>query len=109
MVLRLLRWGVLELGQGWVRLGSGSGLGGGGATFLVWRRVVAALCTSWTSQVRCQPAGMQPRGTCRWDGLRDTRWRRAVAELLKSISKLPTVSAISSLPLRLGTLFATLE
>ena len=51
-------------------LGSGSGLGGGGATFFGLAAEGADLCTSWTSQAPCRPAGTPPRETSRWDDLR---------------------------------------
>ena len=73
--------------------GSGSGLGGGGATFFglaaEGRRFVyivdksGSMSTGWNAQPQSFSEG-KPSG--------DTRWRRAVAELLKSIAKLPTVA-----------------
>ncbi|MGB0325462.1 MAG: vWA domain-containing protein, partial [Phycisphaerales bacterium] len=74
-------------------LGSGSGLGGGGATFFglaaEGRRFVyivdksGSMSTGWDATPGNLSVG-------RSSG--DTRWRRAVAELLKSIAKLPTVA-----------------
>ena len=74
-------------------LGSGSGLGGGGATFFglaaEGRRFVyivdksGSMSTGWNATPGNLSVG-------RSSG--DTRWRRAVAELLKSIAKLPTVA-----------------
>ena len=74
-------------------LGSGSGLGGGGATFFglaaEGRRFVyivdksGSMSTGWNAT---------PGNLSMGRSSGDTRWRRAVAELLKSISKLPTVA-----------------
>ena len=74
-------------------LGSGSGLGGGGATFFglaaEGRRFVyivdksGSMSTGWNARPGSLSVG-------RSSG--DTRWSRAVAELLKSIAKLPTVA-----------------
>ena len=74
-------------------LGSGSGMGGGGATFFglaaEGRRFVyivdksGSMSTGWDAKPGNLSVG-RPSG--------DTRWRRAVAELLKSIAKLPTVA-----------------
>ena len=74
-------------------LGSGSGLGGGGATFFglaaEGRRFVyivdksGSMSTGWNAIPGNLSVG-------RSSG--DTRWRRAVDELLKSIAKLPTVA-----------------
>ncbi|MAV55222.1 MAG: hypothetical protein CMJ28_04625 [Phycisphaerae bacterium] len=73
--------------------GSGSGLGGGGATFFglaaEGRRFVyivdksGSMSTMWNAQPGNLSVG-------RSSG--DTRWRRAVAELFKSIAALPTVA-----------------